>query len=138
MFVTNFFNQNRVFLFICGIVIGIILTITTIFIINNINSDDNVIMLFETEGPCMNENSFRVFQVYESGDALALANGYRDFLNPMGVVALFLVEDGPYYDGQIIRAPSSDYCIKQIGIYRYTTKNGTNKTVPVAAICKKD
>ncbi len=136
MFVTNFFNQNRVFLFICGIVIGIILTITTIFIINNINSDDNVIMLFETEGPCMNENSFKVFQVYESGDALAKES--RDFWDPMGVVALFLVEDGPYYDGQIIRTPSSDYCIKQIGSYRYTTKNGTNKTVPVAAIRKRD
>ena len=137
MWLANFFNMKRAFLFICGIIVGVGLTIITKAIINKVNSSDNVIELFETEGPCMGETSFKVFHVLGSGDALAKENNY-DFFNPLGLMVLFLVEDGPYYDGQVIQVPSSDYCVKQIGIYRYTTASNINRTVPVVAIRKKD
>lgn len=129
--------MKKAFLFICGIIVGVVLTIITVVIINKVNSYDNVIELFETEGSCMDETSFKVFHVLGSEDALAKENNY-DFFNPLGLMVLFLVEDGPYYDGQVIQVPSSDYCVKQIGIYRYTTARNIDRTVPVVAIRKKD
>lgn len=73
--------MKKAFLFICGIIVGVVLTIITVVIINKVNSYDNVIELFETEGSCMDETSFKVFHVLGSGDALAKENNY-DFFNP--------------------------------------------------------
>ena len=41
-----------------------------------------------------------------------------------------------YYDDQIIKIPSGK-CVKQIGVYKYQTKDGFEKTVPIVDIRKK-
>ena len=54
-----------------------------------------------------------------------------------GLVVLFLHENGKsYYDDQIIKIPSGK-CVKQIGVYKYPTKDGFEKTVPIVDIRKK-
>jgi len=46
-------------------------------------------------------------------------------------VVLFLrVEGTSYYDNQVIKI-SSKQCVRQIGTYRYETKNDLVKTVPI-------
>ena len=94
--------------------------------------------LFENEGECISENSFEVFQVLDSGDALAneIEEKYSTSLHT-GLVVLFLHENGKsYYDDQIIKIPSGK-CVKQIGVYKYPTKDGFEKTVPIVDIRKK-
>ena len=45
-------------------------------------------------------------------------------------------EDKFYYDEQIIDVPS-DKVVKQVGIYRYETRMGVEKTVPLIMIMEK-
>lgn len=96
----------------------------------------NGITLFEKEGECISENSFKVFQVLNSGEALAneVKQGY---LIPTGLTVLFLNEDGQsYYDDQVIKIPLGK-CAKQIGIFKYSAKSGMEKTVPIVGIRNK-
>lgn len=77
-------------------------------------------------------------QVLDSGDALAneIEEKYSTSLHT-GLVVLFLHENGKsYYDDQIIKIPS-EKCVKQIGVYKYPTKDGFEKTVPIVDIRKK-
>lgn len=127
--------MKNVLIFIAGIITGVVLMCLLILANGNV-SGNNGVTLFEEEGECISENSFRVFQVSESGDALAQEIGGP--LNmPTGLVVLLLCEDGKsYYDDQIIRTSSAE-CAKQIGVFRYTTKEETEKTVPIVRICSK-
>lgn len=95
----------------------------------------NSITLFEEEGDCIGGDSFKVFQVLDSGDALA--NEIGEYSIPTGLVVLFMKKDGAsYYDDQVIKLPS-EKCVRQIGVYKYPTKSGIEKTVPVVDIFEK-
>ena len=114
--------MKNILIFTAGIVTGAVLMIfiSLVFASNFSHNDMN---LFENEGECISENSFEVFQVLDSGDT--------------GLVVLFLHENGKsYYDDQIIKIPSGK-CVKQIGVYKYPTKDGFEKTVPIVDIRKK-
>lgn len=121
-------------IFIAGIVTGAILMIFISLIITG-NSSNNGITLFENEGKCVSENSFKILQVLDSGHALAneMKKGYSTSL-PTGLVVLFLCEENKsFYDDQVIEIPSGK-CAKQIGVYKYITQNGMEKTVPIVNI----
>ncbi len=78
---------------------------------------------------CMDMNSFKVFQVLELG-ALAYENN-GDMSSILDrVVYLRLHPNFDYYDGMIVDVPSG-MCAVQDGVYKYETKGGNNKTVPV-------
>ncbi len=111
--------------------------VVSIFIAGG-SSTYNGITLFEKEGECISKNSFKVFQVLESGDALAneLEQGFSISLST-GLTVLFLSENGQsYYDDQVIKIPSGK-CAKQIGVFKYPTKSGIEKTVPIVSICNE-
>lgn len=90
------------------------------------------------EGDCISENSFEVFQVLDSGDALANEVKIEwDMSVPTGVTVLLLCKDGKsYYDDQVIKV-SEGKCAKQIGTFKYSTKAGFDKTVPIVSILNK-
>ena len=110
----------------------------------------------------MEYNSYRVFQSFNNGTALAHGYGgcgetFRDHCAPAdnennnssivdtvrnlglgeGITVLIYNENGsPYYDDQIISAPKNK-CFRQIGIYRYKTPLGFEKTVPIVMLMDK-
>ena len=70
--------MKNILIFTAGIVTGAVLMIfiSLVFASNFSHNDMN---LFENEGECISENSFEVFQVLDSGDALA--NDRRKIFN---------------------------------------------------------
>lgn len=124
--------MKNILIFIAGIITGVVGLFFVSFIITTNNSTDYGVTLFETTGDYSSNNKFKVFQVLESGSALAHElDGKYEF---EGQVVLFLKQDNEYfYDDQIIEAPK-DKAVKQIGIYRYGTNSGIEKTVPVVSI----
>lgn len=127
--------MKKVFIFIGGVVTGVILMIIISMLIYVGNLANNGITLFEKEGECISENSFEVLQVLDSGEALANEMEQKSYgASPTGLTVLFLNENGEsFYDDQIIKIPSGQ-CAKQIGIFRYSAKSGMEKTVPVVGI----
>ena len=127
--------MKNVLIFIAGMVTGAVLLLGISFFVAG-SSSASGITLFEEEGEIISENSFEVFQVVEDGNALASeVKGKFDI--PTNLVVLFLCEDGKsYYDDQMIEIPAGK-CVRQIGTYRYPTKEDIVKTVPIVAIRDK-
>lgn len=107
--------------------------------IKNEVSSENAVQMFDVPQQEVKADEFKVFQVLQDGSALASydevisKDGYVDF----GTVVLFPASDEvSYYDDQKIVLPPGK-CFKQIGTYRYTTKDGTEKTVPAIDIFDK-
>ncbi|MDE5987679.1 MAG: hypothetical protein K2H16_10485 [Prevotella sp.] len=127
-------------IFIAGMVCGVILfcIIATAITRNGANGSSDV-TLFEQEGNTVSTNSFKVFQVIGSEGALAMETrplgiGSEDLSVSTNLVVFFLNKDGvSYYDDQIIKVPAGK-CVKQIGIYKYLTKDEREKTVPIVDI----
>ena len=61
--------MKKVCIFIGGVVTGAILVVVVSMLIAGGNSTYKGITLFEKEGECISENSFKVFQVLDSGEA---------------------------------------------------------------------
>lgn len=127
--------MKKLLIYLAGLVSGIVLTLlVSMFMVANTTIDD--ITLFEHEGECISENSFKIFQVVDNGNALA-SEIDEEFEFPTNLVVLLLAEKGKaYYDNQIIRIPPGK-CAKQIGTYRYFTRDEMEKTVPIVAIRDK-
>lgn len=127
--------MKKLLIYLAGLVSGIVLTLlVSMFMVANTTIDD--ITLFKQEGECISENSFKIFQVVDNGNALA-SEIDEEFEFPTNLVVLLLAEKGKaYYDNQIIRIPPGK-CAKQIGTYRYFTRDEMEKTVPVVAIRDK-
>lgn len=127
---------KKILIFSAGVVTGVVLMILIALMASKGNAADDGITIFETEGDCVSCNSFEVFQVLDSGDALA-----TEFEHGMsvatGITVLFL-NDGnkSYYDDQVIKVPSGK-CAKQIGVFKYGTRAGLERTVPVVEIRNK-
>lgn len=128
--------MKKLGIFIAGVVCGALLIILLSIAFTKCSSNRTTgVTLFEEEGECVSENSFEVFQVLDSGDALA--NEVDKLSIPTGLVVLFLNKEGvSYYDDQVIKVQTGK-CVKQIGIYKYPTKSGFEKTVPVVDIRDK-
>jgi hypothetical protein len=123
-------------IFGAGMICGALLIILLGIGLSRCSSETyNGITLFEEESDCIGGDSFKVFQVLDSGDALA--NEIGKYSIPTGLVVLFMKKDGAsYYDDQVIKLPS-EKCVRQIGVYKYPTKSGFEKTVPVVDIFEK-
>lgn len=92
---------------------------------------DSKIIIFDKPQQELKEKVFDVFQVLPNGNALANSESRID--SP-SIVALFLAnEKMPFYDAQRITVPSGKRIV-QIGIYKYYTDKGIEKTVPVLEI----
>ena len=85
----------------------------------------------DKENNILDKGDTRVFQVL--GDGLALATIFEK--NNLTVVLVIGNAEENFYDDQKIEI-SNDKKIKQIGIYKYKTKDGYDKTVPAVVIQK--
>ena len=125
-----------------GLVTGVILVFAFGYYVamsDRNNSSDNVVQMFDTPKQEIKADEFKIFQVLQDGSALASYDeirskeGYIEY----GTVVFFPAsKEAAYYDSQIITLPKGK-CFKQIGTYRYTTKDGTEKTVPAIDIFDK-
>ena len=137
-------------IFVGGVFTGIVITILFAVLYTSKQSDsttmlpndkteqaeDNGIKIFDEVGDVIDEPSVKVFQVI-ANDA-ALVNGYNKEIDDyMGTVYLLVNKDGQYfYDDQIVKA-SEGKVFRQLGVYRYPTKDNFMKTVPVIHLMNK-
>ena len=137
-------------IFFLGMIVGALLTIGILYFISNRTSSvgsgstalygDPGISLFDEPGDAMSLKGFRLFQVLPNGAALAQSTNkanvqyYFEYGDP---IVLFLPAEGTtYYDDLILKVPSGKV-VRQIGTYRYETKNEFVKTVPIVQILDK-
>ena len=93
------------------------------------NKSDKGMTLLEQPGECISTNSFSVTQVIDENSALARE---IDLFSDLSV--LLINDEGIlYYDNQIISIPEGK-CARQVGVYKYTTHSGIEKTVPIVKI----
>ena len=137
--------MKKIWVYLLGVLTGIVITVIVLVIIGmamNVKNDPgtrmtNGMSFFETPGDIVEPSSVKVFQALGDGAALAHCKGkeeYDWYGDP--IVLLYNEDENPYYDEQIINAPNGK-CFRQIGIYRYPTKRGVNKTVPIVMILDK-
>ena len=123
--------------FFLGLIMGSILTLGILSVLEA-SSEENISM-FSSPGETLNLRSFEIFQVLPDGSALANSSEkaksqYPFYSDP---VVLFLAEDEvTYYDGQIIEVPSKKV-VRQVGTFRYKSKMGMVKTVPIVQLFNK-
>lgn len=115
--------------FILGILTGIVLTITVLFVIGFVNQNSNESDSIEyLEQPMSyegkNETSFKVLQVL-GNSALAKEISNEDLELYLGNTVLILGEN--FYSNQIVKMNNP----VRVGTYNYTTQNEIPKTVPV-------
>lgn len=126
-------RTKTILIYLGGLFTGIVLSVTFVFITlwQTASSQYDKIVIFDKPQQELKEKVFDVFQVLPNGNALANSEPRID--SP-SIVALFLAnEKMPFYDAQRITVPS-DKRIVQIGIYKYYTDKGIEKTVPVLEI----
>lgn len=126
-------RTKSVLIYIGGIVTGIILTFVILLFVAKSNSDnpsnDNMI-IFEQPQQKIDAKSFEVLQVLPDGNALATVESNENF----GMIVMFRAKgNASYYDDQKIEIPTGK-CARQIGTYRYMTRNNIEKTVPIIDI----
>lgn len=116
-------------IYVLGVITGIVLTFAFAFCVNLSNNSGIIgLEMFEEPGEDMEYTQFEVFQVLDSGCALANADDTFD-------VTVFIIPDDKQqlYDNQKI-VLKNDQCAQRVGTYRYSTKKGIEKTVPAVKI----
>jgi len=133
--------MKKFLLLVGGIVLGVVITLVIMKINNRsqkiifkkpIEYETNMLGSLsdkETETDKSKQSiGFKVFQVLDSGDALAQE---VLFVIPTGrIVLLASYKDKPYYDNQVVSIPEG-CTIKQIGTFKYVSTDETERTVPI-------
>ena len=133
-------NKNWIY-FIGGVVVGIILTIVTLFfiganIIQEQEEEDQKTTMFEEPGDVIDVKSFKVFQVVEEGKALVHGESESSSGLYIGAVYMLTNDEGKlYYDDEVVKVPKGKEA-RQIGIFEYKANLG-QKTVPIVRIMDK-
>lgn len=116
-------------IYVLGVITGIILTFVFAFCVNLSNNSGIIgLEMFEEPGDYMEYSQFEVFQVVESGCALAHAD--ESFGS---IVFIMPNESQQFYDDQKI-VLKNDQCAQHVGTYKYSTKMEIEKTVPAIRI----
>lgn len=116
-------------IYVLGVITGIILTFVFAFCVNLSNNSGIIgLEMFEEPGDYMEYSQFDVFQVVESGCALAHAD--ESFGS---IVFIIPNESQQFYDDQKI-VLKNDQCAQHVGTYKYSTKMEIEKTVPAIRI----
>lgn len=140
-------NKNWIY-FIGGVVVGIIIAFVLCYVLGNyyypesrteqpkVQTENSNPKWFDAPGDEIKEKSFKVMQVLEDHAALVEGKGDGRSIYTGAIYLIVNKEDKFYYDEQIIDVPS-DKVVKQVGIYRYETRMGVEKTVPLIMIMDK-
>lgn len=116
-------------IYVLGVITGIILTFAFAFCVNLSNNSGIIgLEMFEEPGDYMEYSQFEVFQVVESGCALAHAD--ESFSS---IVFIIPNESQQFYDDQKI-VLKNNQCAQHVGTYKYSTKMEIEKTVPAIRI----
>ena len=116
-------------IYVLGVITGIILTFVFAFCVNLSNNSGIIgLEMLEEPGDYMEYSQFEVFQVVESGCALAYAD--ESFGS---IVFIIPNESQQFYDDQKI-VLKNDQCAQHVGTYKYSTKVEIEKTVPAIRI----
>lgn len=116
-------------IYVLGVITGIILTFAFAFCVNLSNNSGIIgLEMFEEPGDYMEYSQFEVFQVVESGCALAHAD--ESFGS---IVFIIPNESQQFYDDQKI-VLKNNQCAQHMGTYKYSTKMEIEKTVPAIRI----
>lgn len=116
-------------IYVLGVITGIILTFAFAFCVNLSNNSGIIgLEMFEESGDYMEYSQFEVFQVVESGCALAHAD--ESFGS---IVFIIPNESQQFYDDQKI-VLKNNQCAQHVGTYKYSTKMEIEKTVPAIRI----
>lgn len=122
--------MKKIWVFVLGIIAGIILTMLFAVIATSTTKQRSGLNMFENPGDCLiSKSNLKVFQVLEPSAALTMIKD--DYSS--AVYLLVNNEGKTYYDDQIVKLPTNT-CFKQIGTYQYSTKDDRLKTVPVVQI----
>ncbi len=92
----------------------------------------------QTQEKVIDAKQIEIFQVIEPNKALAdVTNKPYEIYDPDKILVLIIGDEKTtYYDDEKIDIPEGK-CLKQIGIFQYESKSGTQKTVPVVSIVVK-
>lgn len=130
--------MRKIWVYLLGVLSGVVLTFLASYLINKTKLSG--IMFFDEPGEIVTAQtlsgnsqavkSFEVFQVLDNGVALATGNEWfsRDL-----IVLLWNENGEPYYDNQSVVA-SNGKCFRQIGIYKYKSRDKMHRTIPVVIL----
>ena len=112
-----------------GIIIGIVLTFSTLYLIwlGNQNSEDNDPTIHIEKGKSYEnkkETSFKVFQVLSDG---ALMDEIADKEKELYFGKVVLICGKDFYNDQVVTVKNP----RIVGIYRYTTVENFDMSVPI-------
>lgn len=93
-------------------------------------SQENPIVFFDEPGAVTNFKEFKILQPLAQSYALAMTLSNDRLKMYLGPVVLLHQADKYFYDEEIIKTPEKSV-ERQIGIYRYETREGLEKTVPI-------
>ena len=134
--------MNRFLVYILGIITGIGLAFGFAYLKSETDPtiQDNGMTFFENPGEKFSINAFEVIQVIDDNHALAIEAKWESFLEDYitGELTVLITNDSGeyYYDDQIVKT-TKNKCFKQVGIYRYNSRAGIEKTVPIVKLMDK-
>ncbi len=121
-------------IFVAGFVVGIISLLLFAAILSSDSLDIPGLTLFEQPAESLSTHNFEIFQSIDKGTALAREINQSKSWFDTGLLVLLIGDDGVYYyDEQIIDVPEGK-CMRQVGVYTYTTKSEDRKTIPAVKI----
>lgn len=137
-------------LYLAGLATGVVLTFIVFLIIGlNMQKEqnneevtneqvDNGTTMFDEPGDIIEGNEFKVIQVAAKNAALVNGQKKNDDMGLfLGTTCLITNHQGKYYyDDEVIKVPK-DKVVRQVGIYKYQTRMGLVKTVPIIEIMDK-
>ena len=116
--------------FFVGAIVSILILVAIAYVYEKPQTIIPGAAIFDEPTEYFHANSFKVMQVVKDNAAL-VHSGSDPFSGQMFL--LINHNNHFYYDDEVIRVPKGK-TVRQMGIYRYTTNMGIDKTVPVIEI----
>ena len=133
------FTMKKWIVFLLGLISGVVLTLFAAYLVAlGIEAGSAGMTFFEEPGNEISSNQFEVMQALGNNYALAYEQEYRSYGCTSTDLLVLLTNDNgePYYDKQVVKVPAG-MCMRQVGIYKYETKLGDLKTVPIVKLMNK-
>lgn len=133
--------MKKIWVYILGVLSGIILVILYLFISDKSNNSDicffdepGEVVTIECFGKIEPVKSFKIFQTLDNRCGLALG---EKFCAKELLVLVYSKTDQALFDNQTIIATDGK-CFRQIGIYKYVSEGDIHKTIPIVMLMDGD
>lgn len=125
-------SMNKWLYFGAGVITGVLLVFVVMLFINKNAQQDAGLNYYDQPGEIVKEHSFTVMQVMADNAALVMPRSSNSFT----VYLLVTSEKRLFYDDETVNVPEGNVA-RIIGTYRYPTRDGMEKTVPIIKILKE-